>query len=71
MLGTGKCPSCGQVPFRINIQSVDMQTPDGTTYRGVSYVCPNAACQTILGASIDPVAIKSDILAKVQKLLGR
>lgn len=65
MMRSGKCPKCEQTPFQINIQSVDMPAPNGDTYRGVMYVCPNINCQTILGVGIDPIAIKSDILAKI------
>lgn len=67
---TGKCPGCGNVPvFGIKLQAVEMQSSNGNTYNGVMYVCPNVKCQTILGAGIDPLALKADTVNEVVKKL--
>lgn len=67
---TGKCPACGKVPaFGIKMQGVDIKGPDGRDWHGVMYVCPNLQCQTILGAGIDPVALKTDTIDGVVKML--
>ena len=69
---TGKCPKCGKVPaFGINLQTVDMKHQDGRSWYGVAYVCPNFACQTILGVGLDPIALKSDTVKEVLKGLGK
>lgn len=66
---TGKCPGCGKVPgFGINVQSVDAKA-GGASWKGVLYVCPNIQCQTILGAGIDPLALKADTINGVVKKL--
>ena len=67
---TGKCPSCGNVPaFGINLQPVDIKAQGGGGWLGVAYVCPNLACQTILGVGIDPIALKTDTINGVVKKL--
>ena len=71
MVVTGKCPGCGRVPgLGIKLQGVDVKTVGGSTWNGVIYVCPNLECQTILGAGIDPVALKTDTINGVVEALG-
>jgi hypothetical protein len=73
MIATGKCPGCGKVPYpRIIIQPIEMGELMTSHYKGVMYVCPNMQCQMILGAGIDPIALKSDMVNEVVgKLRGR
>ena len=68
-IGSGKCPSCGKIPHRVLIQSVDIGTITESHYKGVMYVCPNIQCQSILGVSIDPIALKADTISQVAKKL--
>jgi len=70
---SGKCPGCGLVPQRLNLQliSAGQAFGAGVTYNCVSYVCPNVKCQTILGVQMDPLAVKTDTVNAVAKKLGR
>lgn len=68
---SGKCPSCGQSISSVRIESVDVKQGMKPLWAGVSYVCPNVACQVVLGVSIDPVAIKTDIVNEVLQGLKR
>ena len=63
-----KCPKCEKTCSTIKLQEIDASSGLGaTTWRGVYYCCP--WCQTILGASLDPIAMKNDIAALVVKKL--
>jgi len=69
---SGKCPGCGKIPQRLNMQPIDAGQPfSGGAYHCVSYVCPNVQCQTILGVQMDPLALKADIVNAVAKKLGQ
>lgn len=68
MMKTGKCPKCEKVPAKIALEGIEIGAPfAGTTYVGVSYLCPY--CRTILGVGIDPVALKTDTIDGVVKKL--
>ena len=64
---TGRCPKCEAVLMHVNVQHIDVKAAR-TSWVGVSYVCPH--CQTILGVSIDPVALKTDTVNAVVKQLS-
>lgn len=65
-----KCPHCEAVINRLNLKEVDGSVPFGSAkWKCVTYGCPS--CQKVISAQIDPVALKTDILAGVKKLLGR
>lgn len=64
-----KCASC-EKPFT----SVSIETMNGGVLFGVDrkvnvYVCPY--CKTAVGAEIDPIALRTEIVAHVAKLLGK
>ena len=64
----GTCPKCGQIIGTILASPVDIDT--GTRrWSGLAYHCPNAMCQAILGCEIDPIAVKTDIVNEIKKLL--
>ncbi len=71
MLATGKCPSCGNVAQRVNVDTVEIRTSDigGPVWDGLSYKCPS--CNTILSVSIDPAALKTVIVKEILARLGR
>ena len=71
MLATGKCPSCGNVARRVNVDNIEFRTNDigGPVWNGVSYKCPS--CNTILSVSIDPAALKTVIVKEILARLGR
>ncbi len=61
---TGKCPKCENTVLYVNAENVEIRTgAGGETWNGISYKCP--LCETILSVSIDPVALKTDILSDV------
>jgi hypothetical protein len=65
----GKCPKCEKQIITASYSTPDITRLGGQSWKGVSINCPH--CQTVLSISIDPIAIKSDIVASVKKLLGR
>lgn len=69
MINSGKCPSCGQVPRQINIETVTVGALMAPSYKGVSYVCPNPACRAILGVQMDPIALDADLVNLLLKKL--
>ena len=71
-MNAGKCPGCKQVVHTADVERIEIKDgPFGTTWVGVSYVCSNWNCRTVLSVAIDPVALKTDIVKEVRKLLGR
>ncbi len=71
---TGKCPNpaCGKIPQNLVIETPKIHagfTIGGTTYKGATILCPH--CKIIISASIDPLALKADMVAEVKKALGR
>lgn len=67
-MGPGKCPKCENLVTRINLHGVQASVPFGTVWNSITYNCPS--CNTVLGVSIDPIAIKADIVAEILKGKG-
>lgn len=67
-MANGKCPKCDNIVTYLKGHPTDIRA-GGSAYNGVQYQCPY--CTAILGAEVDPLAIKSDILNGVKKILGR
>lgn len=67
----GKCPKCTQLIRSVVIEYVDVVEGLMPKWKGVSYLCPNPACRVVLGVSIDPIAIKTDIVDNIIERLGR
>lgn len=62
----GKCPKCEKILNNVRIALVDCKEGlAGRSWRGVSYACP--FCNTILSVQIDPIAIKTDIVAEIKR----
>ena len=60
-MAPGKCPRCEKACGSIKLEEVDASVPFGDTiWKAVNYLCP--WCNTILSTSIDPVALKTDIV---------
>ena len=68
---SGKCPSCGNPVTSVRIEGVSAGEAFGNKWKGITYVCPNVSCQAVLGVSIDPIAIKTDIVNDVVKALKK
>jgi phage FluMu protein Com len=67
MISTGKCPNCEKVLTEIRTEAITIGQLPMQQWQGISYVCPY--CSKILNVEIDPIAIKSDIIAGVKALL--
>lgn len=63
-----KCPNCEKFITHVNSKTIDCITPKSKFF-GVSHNCP--ICSTSLGVQIDPIAIKTGIVAEITKLLSR
>ena len=59
-----KCPHCNKPVLRVNLDEVESSVVFGTSWRTILYSCP--LCQKVLNVQIDPVALKSDIIAAIQ-----
>ena len=67
----GSCPKCGNVVTSVAIEEVKITQGLQHVFLGVSYVCPNWGCQAVLTVSIDPIALKTDIVNEVLRGLGK
>jgi hypothetical protein len=63
-----KCPKCDKIVTHVNLTAVEV-IAGADRWKGVSYGCP--WCYAVLSVSIDPIALKTDIVAEVKKLLQR
>jgi hypothetical protein len=70
MMPAGKCPKCGNVVSVLYAHTLTANL-GGASYKAISYQCPNAVCQAVLGCQIDPIAIKTDIVNEIVNLLRK
>jgi len=63
-----KCPRCEKPISRLSFTSLDAAS-GLDSWKAVVYSCP--ACGCAIGAQIDPLAIKADIVNDVAALLGK
>ena len=61
------CPHCETVLTSVNIQDLTGNASGRTQWKCIAYTCPH--CSKVLSVQIDPVALKTDTLNAVQKLL--
>lgn len=60
-----KCPHCNKPVLSVNLDEVESSALfNDTSWRTIIYSCP--LCQKVLNVQIDPVALKSDIIAAIQ-----
>jgi hypothetical protein len=65
----GTCPRCdAEVTYAI-VAPLEIKTPGGSSWHGLSYLCP--ACQCVLGVSLDQLSLKEDIADAVTKKLAK
>ncbi len=66
-----KCPHCEKVLMSTNFQAIETKEKFkmNNGFRAVAHCCP--MCDSVLSVEIDPIAVKSDILGGLKKLLGR
>jgi len=58
------CPYCNEPVLRVNLDKVESSALFGTSWNTILYSCPH--CQKVLNVQIDPVALKTDIIAALQ-----
>lgn len=69
MSHTGKCPHCKQVLPNVNFEQLPIHQNDHKRWIGASLVCP--FCLKILNVSVDPIALRNDIVNQVVDHLKR
>jgi hypothetical protein len=57
-----KCPYCKKNITSVEIKWIDINENMQPVWKWISYVCPHLDCNTLLSVSIDPIAIKTDII---------
>lgn len=57
-----KCPKCDKVMLSVKINNIDARATQ-MTWKAIAYTCPH--CSSLLSVSIDPVAIKADIINSI------
>lgn len=62
------CPHCSSSIPRVNLKVVPLIDEHGGEWRGVTYSCP--FCGRILNVGFDPVALNSDLLDGLKKILN-
>lgn len=66
MVNSGKCPKCEKFVPYLKIEGLDAKEPFATSgWKAITLLCPS--CSTVLGASIDPIAIKTDIVNSLKR----
>jgi hypothetical protein len=63
----GKCPKCDSTIIApLTVQKHNAVVPiSGPTWHAITLNCPH--CSAVLGASIAPIAIRTDILNAIKK----
>lgn len=67
-----KCPKCEAMLTSFRAEVIDASLPPGynfTSMKVVGVTCPH--CYTILGTTIEPIALRTDVAKAVVKLLGK
>lgn len=60
-----RCPRCDKPITPVSIQAVEGTAPVGTRFRCIALDCPH--CGAVLGAQLDPLAIRNDIVNALRK----
>jgi hypothetical protein len=69
MTNQGKYPKCEKFVERVIIETISVEKDPQNKWKGVSFLCPK--CKTVLSVSIDPIAIKTDIVNAIQRSIGK
>ena len=69
MSHTGKCPHCNQILQKVRFEHLPIHQHEEKKWIGASLVCP--FCQSILSVSVDPIALRNDIVNQVVDHLKR
>ena len=57
-----RCPKCESPVSYVSIQPVSAKSSQASWY-GITYSCPS--CDSVLSVSIDPIALKNDIVSEI------
>ena len=68
MIPNGNCPKCNAVLDSVSLKQIKVKAT-GQNWFGVSYQCPY--CNAVLSVSIDPVALKEDIVTQILESLRK
>ena len=69
-IALGKCPKCEKMVGHLKIEEIEAKVGfGGRSWNGINYLCP--WCNTILGAGIDPVALKTDTVNELLEALRK
>ena len=66
---SGKCPHCKATVSKARVEAITIQKSDGVTFPGVSYTC--SGCNAVLSVSLDPIAVKDELVKELRRILGR
>ncbi|MCI0426915.1 MAG: hypothetical protein L0Z46_02720 [Nitrospiraceae bacterium] len=69
MISTGKCPYCDKVLQDVTLEHIMIKKDFEPKWHGASLVCP--WCRKILNVSLDPVALKNDLVDEMLKHLKK
>jgi hypothetical protein len=64
-MSNGQCPKCNVPISSVTLERITIKGKE-TNWKGVSYLCPS--CNCVLSVSIDPVALKAEILQALEDL---
>jgi hypothetical protein len=68
MFHSGKCPECKTTVGNLAVEEVTASAGIGSTqWRGLTLLC--LSCRTVLGASLDPVALQTDLANSIARKL--
>ena len=57
------CPKCGVSVRQVDMNEVEAKSEHGQSLRAITYSCTH--CFSLLSVSIDPIAVKSDIVRAI------
>lgn len=65
---SAKCPHCGKVVTRVNLETLEIYQNFKPSWHGVAYTC--SACNTILSVGMDPILLRNDTIEGVVQALS-
>jgi hypothetical protein len=65
-----KCPKCDRAITFVNFKPMESRQSFGSkVVLSIAHTCP--LCSSVLSVQVDPVALKTDTLNAIAKLLGK
>jgi hypothetical protein len=69
IVNVGQCPKCSATVSRAEVEHISITENFQSRWHGITLVCPS--CHCLLGASIDPIAIRSDLVDEIHNRLRK